>query len=48
MAYLLGIGRDFRPLGRKLDLARGTLREDKGLFLSTTGKRRIELVNVRG
>ena len=48
IAYLLGIGRDFCPLGRKLDLTRGTLGEDKGLLLGTTGKRQIKLRNIRG
>ena len=47
LAYLLSIGRDFCPLGRKLDLTRGTLGEDESPLVSATGKRQIELSNIR-
>jgi hypothetical protein len=48
MTYLLGFGRDSWPLRSKLDLAGGALGEDKGLLLSTAGKRQIELMEIRG
>jgi len=46
LSVLLGIGRDSWPLRSKLNLTRGTFREDKGLFLSSAGESQVELMKI--
>ena len=46
LKYLLGIGGDSWSLRGKLNLTRWTFGEDKGLFLSSTGKSQVELMKI--